>query len=85
MILVAIFIALIFLHSLVSARMERTIMTAPIVFAAAGMMVALMIPGSQPGHGGAELFLGVAEIGLVLLLFTDASRTNLGFLNSIRT
>jgi len=38
-ILIGIFIALILLHSLVSKRLDRTILTAPIVFAGAGMLV----------------------------------------------
>ena len=37
MTLLAIFIALVFLYSLVSGCIERTIVTAPIVFTAAGM------------------------------------------------
>ena len=32
MTLLAIFVGLVFLHSLVSARLERTVVTAPIVF-----------------------------------------------------
>ena len=31
-----------------------------------------------------EIFLGIAEVGLVMLLFTDASRTDLNVLRSIR-
>ncbi len=31
-----------------------------------------------------EIFLGLAEVGLVMLLFTDASRTDLNILRSIR-
>ena len=44
MALLAIFIALVFLHSLISGRLERTIMTAPIVFTAAGMLALLFLP-----------------------------------------
>ena len=84
MILIAIFIALVFLHSLVSARLERTVVTAPIVFTVAGML-ALRLVEELPGHeSGQAVFLHLAEIGLVLLLFTDASRTDLGVLKNIR-
>jgi len=82
--LVAIFVALVFFHSLVSARLERTVVTAPIVFTAAGMLAFAARPelwDRQIGHGA---FLRVAEIGLVLLLFTDASRTDLRMLRDIR-
>ncbi len=84
MIPLALFVALLFLYSLVSRRLERTILTAPIVFTAAGM---LMSPALQriPGTTvNSEIFLGIAEVGLVMLLFTDASRTDLNVLRSIR-
>ena len=80
----AIFIALIFLYSLVSGRLERTIITAPILFTAAGMVVLLLLPELRDRKTNLELFLRVAEVGLVLLLFTDASRTDLQVLKSIR-
>jgi NhaP-type Na+/H+ or K+/H+ antiporter len=84
MILIAIFVALVFLYSLVSGRLERTLVTAPIIFTAAGMLVFLGVmelPGRQANIGW---FLRVAEAGLVLLLFTDASRTDLQVLQGIR-
>lgn len=84
MILLAIFVSLIFLHSLVSRRLERTIVTAPIVFTVAGMMASSVMPETPDRQAGQELFLSIAEIGLVLLLFTDASRTDLRMLRSMR-
>jgi NhaP-type Na+/H+ or K+/H+ antiporter len=74
LLLIAVFVSLVFLYSLVSRRLERTILTAPILFAAAGALVAAS-PGARAGleldrHG----LLLVAELGLVMLLFTDASR-----------
>jgi NhaP-type Na+/H+ or K+/H+ antiporter len=77
------FLVVIFLFSLVSRRLEHTVLTAPIVFAAAGALTALL-HSETPESGGLEVFLRVAEIGLVLLLFTDASRTRLAVLRSIR-
>jgi sodium/hydrogen antiporter len=82
--LLAIFIGLIFLHSLVSARLEKTIFTTPILFTAAGMLVLLLLPEMRALKGNLEVFLRVAEVGLVMLLFTDASRTDLQVLKSIR-
>ena len=84
MTLVAIFIALVFLLSLVSGRLERTIVTAPIVFTGAGMVAFLCLPGLRDRQADLELLLQIAEVGLVLLLFTDASRTDLRVLKNIR-
>ena len=84
MVPLAVFVSLLLLYSLVSRRLESTIVTAPIVFTVAGM---LMFPSLQgilrPGENSA-IFLGIAEVGLVMLLFTDASRTDLNVLRSIR-
>jgi NhaP-type Na+/H+ or K+/H+ antiporter len=70
------FIALIFPYSLFSARLEKTILTAPILFTAAGMVVLLVPPKLRERKGNLELFLRLAEVGLVMLLFTDASLTH---------
>ncbi len=79
-----IFVLLLFLYSLASRRLERTIVTAPIVFTLGGM---LTFPGLQgilrAGFTG-NIALRVAEVGLVMLLFTDASRTDLNVLRNIR-
>ena len=84
MILIVIFIALILLHSLVSRRLDRTILTAPIVFAGAGMVALLVLPSVREQQGNIEVFMTVAEIGLVLLLFNDASRIDRQVLKSMR-
>lgn len=84
MTLLALFITLVFLLSLVSGRLERTVVTAPIVFTVAGMLMLLIWPELRDRQGGQAVFLRVAEVGLVLLLFTDASRTNLQVLKNIR-
>jgi sodium/hydrogen antiporter len=83
--LLAVFVALLFFYSLMSGRLERTIVTAPIVFAAAGMLVGSASPVLLGAAFDADAFLRLAEIGLVLLLFTDASRTDLNVLRSIRS
>jgi sodium/hydrogen antiporter len=84
MTLLVIFVSLIFLYSLLSGRLEKTIVTAPILFTAAGMLALLLFPELREREGNVEVFRRVAEAGLVMLLFTDASRTNLQVLNSIR-
>jgi len=82
--LLIIFILLVFLHSLVSGRLERTIFTPPILFTAAGMVTLLLLPELRDRKGNVEVFLRLAEVGLTLLLFTDASRTDLKVLQHIR-
>jgi NhaP-type Na+/H+ or K+/H+ antiporter len=84
MTLVGTFVLLLFLYSLISDRLERTALTAPIVFTAAGTLASLFSPGRPGSDAGPEVFLRVAEMGLVLLLFTDASRTGLKTLMSHR-
>lgn len=82
MLLIGAFVLLVFAYSLVSRRLEGSVITAPMLFAAAGMAVA------QAGAALPELvlergaFLAVAELGLVLTLFTDASHIRLASLKA---
>ena len=80
----ALFVSLLFVYSLFSRRVERTAITAPIVFTAAGMLMFRALKGIVSTGLTSAVFLGLAEVGLVMLLFTDASRTDLNFLRSIR-
>jgi NhaP-type Na+/H+ or K+/H+ antiporter len=82
-VLPTIFICLLFTYSLVSARLEKTVVTAPILFTLAGMLV-FPAMGQATARIHTADFLTLAEIGLVLLLFTDASRTDLKVLGNIR-
>lgn len=88
--IVVIFVSLVYLYSLISRRLERTVITAPILFTAAGMLAyhGLSTLQSMPWlpnrENGAGYFLQFAEVGLVLLLFAEASRTDCRVLNSIR-
>ncbi len=83
MVPLAFFVSVLLLYSLVSQRLERTVITAPIAFTVAGMGTFQVLPLAQRAEISASVFLRLAEIGLVLLLFTDASRTNLRNLRSI--
>jgi NhaP-type Na+/H+ or K+/H+ antiporter len=71
----AIFAAVVFVFALVSRRVERLNVTAPMAFIAAGMLfgAAHLINASINN----ELLLLVGSIALVLVLFTDASRINI--------
>lgn len=84
MALLAVFIVLVFAYGLVSRRLEGTVVTGPIVFTVAGIVVGIMAPGALAAAVSSNFFLHLAEVGLVLLLFTDAGRTDLSLLWNIR-
>src|ERR1035437_6403096 len=74
---VAIVAALVFAWGTLSARLERFDVTAPITFVLAGLLLThgpLAPLGYAPSH---ELIKDLAEITLVLVLFSDASRVGL--------
>jgi len=79
------FVFLLFVYALVSKQASQTPITAPIVFTAAGMMMYPAWVHIVNAGVTANVFLRLAELGLVLLLFTDASRTDLKVLRSIGT
>ena len=83
MIVLAIFVSLFFVYALLSRRLEQTPVTAPIVFTAAGMLLFPTLEVLVRAGVNASIFLRLAEIGLVLLLFTDGSRTDPNGLRSI--
>jgi NhaP-type Na+/H+ or K+/H+ antiporter len=73
----AIVAALVFAWGILSARLERFDVTAPITFVLAGLVLThgpLAPLGFAPSH---ELIRQLAEITLVLVLFADASRVGL--------
>jgi sodium/hydrogen antiporter len=75
-----VFLVLVFIYSVVSRRLERTVITAPIVFTTAGLLMFLVPPWLSALDLDREAFLLLAEIGLVLTLFTDAAHINLQLL-----
>ena len=79
----AVFVSLFFLYSLVSRRLEQTIVTAPIMFTIAGMLMLPALPAILRFGVNTSVLSWLAETGLVLLLFTDASRTDMAMLRSI--
>jgi sodium/hydrogen antiporter len=79
----ALIACVVFAFALVSRRLEGTIVTAPMVFVAAGLVVgwtgALELGAATHAQGGAteasrKAMFVVAELALVLLLFTDAAQ-----------
>src|SRR5664279_2925074 len=85
MITAAIFVSLLFVYVLLSGRASQTPITAPILFTAAGMVMSPTWMHVAAAGVSANVFLRIAELGLVLLLFTDASRTDLTVLRRIGT
>ena len=82
MIIIAVFVALVFLYSLVSRRLEHTVITAPIVFTSARDSAYLRNAGIPSLNMERESLLKLAEMGLVMLLFTDATHISLKKLKS---
>ena len=80
--ILALFIGLVFLYSLVSARLKQTVITAPVLFTFGGMALALVRPDLAELGLQRHMLLTFAEIGLVMLLFTDATHINLKALQS---
>lgn len=85
MIFIAAFVLTVFLYSLVSRRLESTVITAPIVFTLAGMLLYKLPPVYSDPELKRQGFLLVAEIGLVMTLFTDAAHINLKSLTASRS
>lgn len=83
MIALALFLSILFFYTLVSHRFERTPLTAPIIFTIAGMLMFPVVPRVIQVGVNSQVFLRLAEFGLVLLLFTDASQTNLKSLRRV--
>jgi NhaP-type Na+/H+ or K+/H+ antiporter len=82
MTLIPVFILLLFIYSLLSRRLERTVVTAPILFTLGGIALGVIHPQLPELHLNREMLLTLAEVGLVLLLFTDATHINLKTLPS---
>src|ERR671912_1974316 len=72
--------SVVFAFGLVSRRLEGTILTAPIVFVAAGMVLGPAAFGLIELKLDDHTVLLVAEIALAIVLFTDAAGTNLSAL-----
>jgi sodium/hydrogen antiporter len=78
--LIGAFVLTLLLYTLVSRRLERTVVTAPMLFTAAGAAALALPEGMRELVVDRQGFLLIAEIGLVLTLFTDASRIGLSAL-----
>jgi NhaP-type Na+/H+ or K+/H+ antiporter len=77
MILLGIFLAVVFVYSLASKRARNTVLTAPILFTAVGIMAFLVLPDPSQAVIDDKTALVVGEITLALVLFADATHINL--------
>ena len=73
MIVFGIFLVLIFILSLVSHRLKKTILSAPMIFTSAGIIVFLVIPELALVEVNNKTVLLLAELALAFTLFGDAS------------
>ena len=69
-----------FLFALVSSRFDNSLITPPMVFTGAGVLIALLLPNFIEEEFAKESLELVAELTLVTVLFIDASRINLPLL-----
>jgi len=73
MILLAIFLTLVFLFSLITKWAEKSIVTGPMVFTAVGILVFFVAPELAVLEVTNPLILVVGEITLAVVLFSDAT------------
>ena len=85
MVLTAVFVVIVFVYSLVSQRLQRTVITAPMLFTAAGAVTILLPEAARELVLDRKVLLLIAELGLVMLLFSDASRINPSLLTAGRS
>jgi NhaP-type Na+/H+ or K+/H+ antiporter len=76
----AVLAAVVFAFGLVSRRLEGTILTAPIVFVVAGIVLGPAVLGLVGFELEGHTVLLLGEIALALVLFTDAARVDLSAL-----
>ena len=72
--------AIVFAFGLVSRRLEGTVLTAPLLFVAAGVLLGPAALGLVEFKLDYHTVLLLAEIALAIVLFSDAARTNLSTL-----
>jgi sodium/hydrogen antiporter len=74
---VIVFSVLLFVFSLVSRKIFGSVVTAPMIFVAAGMLLSPEGLNFVKLSSNSTLFLNIAELALVLTLFSDASTIEL--------
>jgi hypothetical protein len=77
MVVLGIFLTLVFLVSLVSKRAQKSIVTAPMLFTLAGILMVLTFSEFSQVEIKGHSILVLGEITLAVVLFTDATRISL--------
>ena len=74
MTILAILATVMFLYSLLSHRLERTIITGPMIFTAAGILMYFALPAQAAVTFELKPVLRLTEVALAVVLFTDGTR-----------
>lgn len=77
MLFFAVFLLMIFFVSLFSSRLKSSIITMPMIFMTAGMVLQLATPETYHLVFDQPIFLNLAVLALVLILFSDSARIGL--------
>jgi NhaP-type Na+/H+ or K+/H+ antiporter len=77
MLAVVAFILLVYVYSLFSRRLEGTILTIPLVFTLAGILLFLLAPAQVSRDAQSPVWLVLAEITYAIVLLNGATRINL--------
>ncbi len=77
MLAVVLFVLLVYLYSLLSRRFEGTILTIPLVFTLAGILIFLVAPGQVRRDVESPVWLILAEVTYAIVLFNGATHVNL--------
>jgi NhaP-type Na+/H+ or K+/H+ antiporter len=77
MALVAVFLILVFLFSLVAKWAAKSVLTGPMVFAAAGILAFFLLPGRSTLELTDPIYLLIGEVTLAVILFGDATHISL--------
>ena len=76
----AILAVFVFLYSLVAGRMDRSILSGPIIFVTAGFIMGPMVLGWFAGEETRGDLRLLADLTLAVVLFSDAANSNLSTL-----
>jgi len=71
-----------FLFSIIAGRLERSIVSAPVVFVLSGVLMGPLFLGWFSGNAMRGQLLIFADMTLVLILFSDAAHAELSVLKS---
>lgn len=83
MLIILVFTFLVFTYSPFSNRLVQSVITAPLLFCDAGMLICFYNPVKEEVSLDMKTLLSIAEVGLAMTLFTDAAHLNRNMFNTI--